>query len=462
MTDRPLVSIEAEHGVLGALMHKPELCESVGSFLDSSHFSDDDCALLYSAILACHSKGQRPDSITLSEIVPELPSGDMTIVSASQIMRDVPSAANGMTYAKVVKERHGARKLHEAGRRLMELAEQRGDLAEQYAAAQAQVMELGEVGDKQEVYTLAESLGPVFDEMEERRNKVKKIGIDFGLPALDKIVRSMRPGNLVVIAGRPGTGKTVLGSNLAEKIAIQDKGAALFFSLEMPKEELAKRTMAAQSEVPQHLLEDGSCLDNDDLAADMRAAVSVMSKADMRICEIGALPFNRLCAIARFQHRAKPLDVIVIDFLGLIGPDKSWRQQNRNLELGMMSRGLKALAKELGIPIIALAQLNRSIEGRAVAKPKMSDLRDSGEIEQDADVIIIAHRDEANTHGKAGVTEVEVVKVRHAQKGGCLLQLQGEIARFVPSALTADQYAAGAKREDDESKPKSSTASYLR
>ena len=457
MIDRPLIAIEAEHGTLGALMHKPELCEEIGSFLDPSHFGNEDNGFLYAAILACHSKGQRPDSVTMSEIIPELPSGEMTIIAASEIMHGVQSVANAMSYARTVKERHGARKLYETGQLLIELAMQRGSLADQYAEAQASVMALGEVGDKQEVYTLAESLDPVFEQMAQRRSGEKKIGLMFGLPALDAIVCGARPGNLIIVAGRPGTGKTVLGMGLAETIAIKSRGAALVFSLEMPKEELSKRTMAAQSEVPQHLIDSGECLDNQDHIDAIKGAVSIMRDSDLRICEIPALPFNRLCAIARFQHRAKPVQLIVVDYLGLIGPDPSWKALNRNLELGKMSRGLKALAKELGVPVVALAQLNRSIEGRADSKPKMSDLRDSGEIEQDADAIIIAHRDERNQYGSQGVTEIEVVKVRHAKAGGCLLQLQGDIARFVPSAITYEQYNASSLKTEE----RPSTAKFL-
>lgn len=452
MDNREPYSSEAELGVIGALMLNPDLCEQIGSFLDTTHFYSDDSAALYSAILLCHSRKQRPDWITLAEVMPEMPSGSPTLVYAGDVMRNTPSAANGVAYARVVLERFQARKLYEAGERIMQLAMTRGKIADQIATAQGEVMALNVEGDKPEVYDLAQALAPVFDEMESRWKGEKAIGLDFGLPDLDSIVRSMRPGNLVIIAGRPGTGKTVLGVGLAETQAIKMHRSALVFSLEMPKEELAKRSLAAQSEVPQQLIETGAALDSEEHTIAMEAAVSVMRKADLRICEIPALPFNRLCAIARFQHRAKPLDLIVVDYIGLVGSDPSWRFHNRNLELGAISRGLKALAKELGLPVVALAQLNRSIEGRADAKPKMSDLRDSGEIEQDADVIIMAHRDPKNEYSAQGVTDIEVPKVRHGQPGGCLLQLQGGISRFVPSAIPRAAYDAksGAAKESDQ------------
>lgn len=457
--ERDLVSIEAEQGVLGALMHKPDLCESIGAFLDSSDFSDDDHGVLYALILASKSKGHKPDSITLSDIRSELPSGELTIVYASEIMRNVPSAANGAQYATIVKERAYARQLYAVGEQIKELARSRGRIAEQVASAQAMTMSLGDVGERQEIFSMREALIPVFDEMEVRRNGEKEMGLMFGMSDIDRIVRGLRPGNLAIIAGRPGTGKTVLGCNLADRIATQEKRSALIFSLEMSKAELAKRSLSANSEVRQDWIETGEALDHHDAKEDVKAAVEVLSRADIRICETPALPFNRLCAIARFQHRAKKLDLIVIDYIGLVVGDPAWKNQNRNQELGAISRGLKALAKELEIPIVALAQLNRSIETRGDAKPRMSDLRDSGEIEQDADVIIMAHRDMTKEHGQNGITEIDVVKVRHAKPNGCLLQFQGEFARFVPSAVSFDAY--NKKDEKQDQNGQKSTKSFL-
>lgn len=434
LPERSLYSEEAEQGVLGALMHEPEQCEEVGAFLSPDDFFEPDHGSLYSMILGAHSKKIRPDSITLSEIRAELPSGELTIVYASEIMRNVPSAANGKHYARIVLERSRARKLYAVGEQLMEMAQQRGNVAEQIAQAQALTMGLVSHDERPDVVTLREAMVPVFDEMEIRWKGEKEIGLDFNLPDLDEIVKGLRGGNLVIIAGRPGTGKTVLGVGLADHVAIRKGGSSLVFSLEMPKAELAKRSLSALSSVSQNLIDSGKALDDDDAITRMTAAVGKVAEADVRICDKEALPLSRICSIARFEHRAKPLSLIVIDYLGLIAPEQNSRHQNRNQELGAISRGLKALAKELDIPVVALAQLNRGIENRADAKPKMSDLRDSGEIEQDADVIIMAHRDMASERGQNGLTEIDVVKVRHAHAGHCLLQFQGEFARFVSAA----------------------------
>ncbi|RVD77042.1 DnaB-like helicase C-terminal domain-containing protein [Pseudomonas koreensis] len=434
LAERPLVAIEAEHGVLGALMHSPDECEVIGAYLDVSDFSQEDNGALYALILASHSKKVAPDPITLSEIRAELPSGDSTLVYAAEVMRNVPSAANGRHYAKIVVERAKARRMYDVGQQLMELAMSAGKIPEQVSQAQALVMELNSREDSPDVVTMKEALGPVFEDMQDRIDGKQFMGLEFGLADLDKIVKCLRPGNLAIIAGRPGTGKTVLGMGLADRVATKKNGSSMVFSLEMPYKELAKRSLASESGVSQNKIETGEAILNDESAARITCAVAALSKADIRICDKGGLTFSRICSIARFQHRAKPLDVIVVDYLSLIATDPSAKLQNRNLELGSYTRGFKALAKELGIPVVVLAQLNRGIENRTDPKPKMSDLRDSGEIEQDADVIIMAHRDMDSERGQNGLTEVDVVKVRHAKPDFCVLQFQGEYARFVNAA----------------------------
>lgn len=437
--ERPLIAMEAEHGVLGALMKEPDLCETVGAFLAHTDFSYADNGALYNMILALHSKKVKPDPLALAEVRPELPSGDLTMVYAGELWSNVPSAANAVHYARIVQERAKARALYETGQRLMEIAQERGKISQQVAQAQALVFELTAQEETPDVVTLAEAMTPVFDQMEARFNGEKSMGLSFNLPDLDKIIQGLRPGNLAIIAGRPGTGKTVLGVGLSDEIAVKHGGSSLIFSLEMSQAELAKRSLAALSAVSQGKIESGEALRDEDAIMRMTATVAKVTNADVRICDKPALTFARICSIARFQHRAKPLSLIVIDYIGLIASDPSAKHQNRNQELGAVSRGLKALAKELGIPIVALAQLNRSIETRGDAKPKMSDLRDSGEIEQDADVIIMAHRDMQSDRGQNGITEIDVVKCRHAKPGYCLLQFQGEFARFVSCAQDREE-----------------------
>lgn len=452
MNNRPLFSDESEQGVIGALLINPELCETIGAFLSGAYFHDVDLGCLYGLALQCHSKGLKPDIITLSEQSERLPSGESTMFVTGTIQAGIKSAANAMTYARIVFDRYQARRLFEAGQAIMDLATSQGKINEQVSQAQQLLMALCVEDDEPDVVTYKEALGPAFDDMEARLEGTAEIGLSFGLPDLDKVVNGLRPGNLVVIAGKPGTGKTVMGTGLCDKIAIREGKSALIFSLEMGKKELALRGLASISGVSKNRLESGKAIEKSgsEEALKVTAAVAKMSTADVRICDKGALPFSRICNIARFEHRARKLDLIVIDYLTLIASDPGSKFQTKSAEIGSFTRGLKALAKELKIPIIVLAQFNRAMEGRgANSRPQMSDLRDSGEIEQDADIVVLAYRDEKSPHGANGITEWDIPKCRHAKPGFCLLQFQGEFQRFVPSAMSFDDY-----KQASEEKPK--------
>lgn len=438
IADRPLVAPEAEYGVIGALMHRPELIESIGAVVSPEDFFSDEASELYAMILAARSAGRPVDSVSLSDIRAELSSGELTIVRASEIMRDVPSAANGKEYARIVVERSKARKIAAIGQSIIDMASHARPLPGIIADAQEAVFALNSEDDEPDVITLREALGPVVDEMDARFNGEGINGHSTGLKDLDDVLQGLRESHVIIIAGRPGTGKTTLGLGIAEHLTIREGKSALVFSLEMSAKELSKRSLAASSAVSLGSIDTGQAMASDDAITKITGAVGRMHSADLRICQKGGLPLSRIRNIARFQHRAKPLDLIVIDYIGLIAPEAGSRQQNRNLELGAISRGIKAMAKELNIPVVALAQLNRSIETRSSKKPQMSDLRDSGEIENDADIILIAHRDTESDLGRSGVTEIDVVKHRHAAVGHCLLQHQGEFARFVNYAGTRE------------------------
>ncbi|WP_434695190.1 AAA family ATPase [Pseudomonas sp. Z1-14] len=439
IADRPLVSPEAEFGVVGALMHKPELIETIGAMVSPEDFYHSDAADLYAIILAARSAGRPVDSVSLADIRNELSSGELTIVRASEIMRDVPSASNGNEYARIVAERSKARKIADIGQSIIDMASHARPLAGIIADAQEAVLGLNSEDDEPDVISLREALGPVIDEMDARFNGEGINGHATGLTDLDELVQGLRGSHVIIIAGRPGTGKTTLGLGIAENLTIRNGKSALVFSLEMSAKELSKRSLASSSAVTLGNIDTGKAMGDDGQITMIKGAVSRMHAADLRICQKGGLPLSRIRNIARFQHKARPLDLIVIDYIGLIAPEAGSRQQNRNLELGAISRGIKGMAKELNVPVIVLAQLNRSIETRSSKKPQMSDLRDSGEIEQDADIIMIAHRDADSDLGRSGVTEIDVVKHRHASVGHCLLQHQGEFARFVNYAGRREQ-----------------------
>ena len=431
MKQRELYVPEAEDGVIGGLMIRPDLCEEVGSFLSAKDFGDEDRSMLFNLILSAHSKGVKPDPVTISDVCDFLPSGERTIFVASMIHSNVVSAANTIAYARHVLERSAARRLHELGQRIIELACTEGKVTAQIAEAQQSLFEMNVADDVPDVQHYKDMLSGVIQEMDDRLNGRLEIGLDFGLTELDHIVQGLRPGNLVIVAGKPGTGKTVLGTNLADKIASKEGKSALIFSLEMPGAELVKRALAAAGGVSKNWIDAGGA-SSDAHWASFTVAVNKLQNSDVRICDKGALTFSRICNIARFQHKAKPLHLIVVDYLTLIRPDRDDRYATRSQEIGSFTRGFKALAKELGLPIVVLSQFNRASEGRSAAesKPRMSDLRDSGEIEQDADIVILGHRGD-DEYGQKGLTHWNVAKVRHASPRACYLQFEGQFQRFV-------------------------------
>lgn len=453
MSQREYYSTEAEQHVIGCLMLKPELCEEIGAKVQGSDFCDEDLGSLYLMTLALHAKGVRPDAISLSDYKQSLPSGESTLYVAGMIQANVVSAANAKHYAKIVMERALARRTYESVQGMLTQLDEPGDISTLIGQWQQRLLDLSSSDGSPDVYTYADILPGVIDMVDERFNGKEPEGVSFDLPDLDAIIKKLRPGNLVVIAGKPGTGKTVLGTTLADKVAIKTGVGGLIFSLEMSKEELTNRSLCAIGSIDKSKMDAGK-LDDEDWPR-LTSAVNTLQMADVRICERPALTFSRLCNIARFQHRAKKLSLIVIDYLTLIRPDANSRHASRSAEIGSFTRGLKALAKELGIPIIVLAQLNRASDARADARPRLSDLRDSGEIEQDADVVILGYRDDKSEAGAQGLTEWDVAKCRHAKPGTCRLQFQGQFQRFV-SAEKSDAYSY----ERNVRKPKSAMADF--
>lgn len=442
MSERELYSEQSEHGLIMALMMKPELCEEVGAFLGAEHFGYVDNGALYSAILSLHSKAIHPDPLALAELIERLPSGEPTMPYAHQLWGNKASAENAVSFAKTIVDRHTARQMYEVGQRLMELACTKGDIVAQLSKAQGEIMGIGRHESSPDVISYRDLFDRVIEEIDQKMNGKEQAGIDIGLSDLDKIVCKFRPGNLVIVAGRPGTGKTVLATGLADKIATREGKSALVFSLEMPKEELALRSIAAAGGIDKGRLDSGKLLDDE--LVKLAKATDLLKKSDVRVCDKPALTMSRIVSIARFENRVRKLDLIVVDYLTMIATDPNVRHGTRSAEIGSYSRGFKNLAKELGIPIVVLSQFNRGMESRGGdGRPKISDLRDSGEIEQDADIVILGFRDESTPDGAGGVTEWDVAKVRHAKPGRCLLQFQGQYQRFLNSAVSWDDYKSG-------------------
>lgn len=429
---RALFSVEAEHGVLGAMMRDAEKIDLIAAKLAAGDFYEPDNAALFAAIIDCHADGMPVDAVTVGVTHQFLPSGERVLAYAGEIAKNVPSAANWEAYANVVKERAVLRRVVEAADSIRELVGEDRPVAEIIASAQQAVADLHDLGGGGQDYChVSEALPEVIDELDAKFHRRVDRGHSTGLPDLDGIIQGARPGNMIVIAGLPGSGKTTLGLQIAQHIATGGAGKGLVFSMEMSKKELINRGIASLGSVQLSRIDEGHSLEDGDWTG-ITVAVDKLQNSGLYLCDAPGLTAPRIRSIARHAQRTHGLDVVVVDYIGLIASEG--RSQNRTVELGRISTAMKTLAKELKLPVIVLAQLNRDSTKRPGKRPVPQDLRDSGQIEADADTVILVHRDNDTDQGQNGVTELIVGKCRHAKVGSCLVQHQGQFSRFVSFA----------------------------
>lgn len=425
---RELFSDEAEFGVLGAILLKPDLFDEISSRVAVADFHDLESAALYQVMIDCHAAGVPIDVVTLSDRRQNLPSGKPTIAHAGEVAMNVPSAANWKAYARVIRERAVLRQVVQAADVIRDQATDEVPLAEVIAMAQQATADLRDLDDdgQQDYYKASDILTTVIDTIDAKYSKTMPSGLSTGLEKLDELVCGLRPGNMIVVGGLTGSGKTILGLQIAQHVTCKLGGAGLAFSMEMTKEELITRGLASIGGISLSALDSGE-LEDDDWPR-LTSAVSVLNEAKLYVNDQAGMTVARIRSIARQCQRREGLSVLLIDYIQLISAESN---SNRSLEVGKISTALKNLAKELKIPVIVLAQLNRGSTNRPDKRPRPSDIRDSGQIEQDADVVILVHRDMDSEEGQNGVTELIVGKVRHARVGSCLVQQQGKFVRFV-------------------------------
>lgn len=425
---RELYSDEAEHALLGALMLDSDLFDSITTSVSVADFHDPENAALFQVMVDLHATGSPIDPVTLHNFKPYLPSGDTTLAYAVELSQKTPSTANWKAYAQVVTERAVLRRLVAAADVVRESASENRPVAEIIANAQQAMADLRDLDTGEPDYKrMDEVIARNVDIIDAKFNGAVQTGLSTGLADLDKLIRGLRKKTVTIVAGLPGSGKTTLGLQIAQHIACSGVGVGMVFSLEMPEEELGNRALASIGTVDLRKLDDGQ-LDDDDWPR-LTSAVSKIMDKPLYVSDKSGLTVARIRSVCRQVKRKHGLDVVVIDYIGLIGSDG--KAFNRTAELGKISTGIVNIAKELEVPVILLAQLNRDSTKRPGKKPIASDLRDSGQIEADAHCIILVHRDNDSEEGQNGVTELIMPKCRHAPVGSCLVQQQGQYARFV-------------------------------
>lgn len=447
----PPHSVEAEQAVLGSLLLEPHAWDQIADIIRREDFYRPDHQLIFDAIAELAGQAKPCDVVTVSQHLER--AGRLEAVGGlaylSGVVRDTPTAANVRSYAEVVRERSLLRQLIEAGTQMAASVFSNDGLSARDLVDQAEqkVFEIaeGSFRGRQGAVQVKNLLPQVIDQIDDwHQNPDKLRGLPTGFTELDKLTGGLRPGDLVIVAGRPSMGKTTLAVNMAEYAAVNPKTRAsvAIFSMEMPSDQVITRMLSSIGRVPLASIRSGRMSDED--WARITGATSQLQEAKIFVDETPALTPTELRARARRVKREHGLGLIVVDYLQLMQVPGT--KENRATEIAEISRGLKVLAKELSLPVIALSQLNRAVEQRESKKPVMSDLRESGSLEQDADMILLIYREEVydkNTT-KKGMAEIDLVKHRNGEIGTFILTFQGQYTRF--DNYAPDSYAEGALR----------------
>jgi replicative DNA helicase len=348
------------------------------------------------------------------------------------LISSVPTAANAGYYARIVRERSILRKLVEAGTRIVQLGygTDGGDVDELVNNAQAEVYAVTERRSSEDYLPLGEIIGGTVDEIEAAGHRGEgMIGVPTGFSDLDRLTNGLHPGQMIVLAARPAIGKSTLGIDIARSAAIKHNMTAVVFSLEMSRNEITMRLLSAEARVHLQKMRTGQMGEDD--WAKVAATMGKISEAPFFIDDSPNMSLMEIRAKCRRLKQRHDLKLVVIDYLQLMSSGK--RVESRQQEVSEFSRALKLLAKELEVPVIAISQLNRGPEQRTDKKPQMSDLRESGSIEQDADMVILLHREDAyeKESPRAGEADLIVAKHRNGPTDTITVAFQGHYSRFV-------------------------------
>ncbi len=431
----PPHSVEAEQSVIGGLLLDNRAWEQIADKLVDEDFYRHDHRLLFSAIRELESRNEPFDAVTLSQCLDKNGQLDQAggLLYLGRLAKDTPSASNILAYANIVREKSVLRQLIAVGTDISGsgyLPEGR-DSKELLDHAEKKVFQIAEQGARgqggfQDMKTL---LSKTVDKIDHLFNSDGGItGVSTGFDKFDEMTTGLQEADLVIVAGRPSMGKTTFAMNIAENAAIGDKLPVAVFSMEMPGDSLAMRMISSLGRVDQHHIRTGNLTDED--WARITSAIHILSEAKIFIDDTPAMSPNEIRARARRLKRQHGLGLIVIDYLQLMQVHGG--SENRATEISEISRSLKAMAKELKVPVIALSQLNRSLEQRPDKRPVMSDLRESGAIEQDADLIVFIYRDEVYNEDspQKGVAEIIIAKQRNGPIGKSLLTFLGKYTKF--------------------------------
>ncbi len=433
------ISVEAEQALLGSIIVNPDVFDRVGGIISENDFSVDEHKHIYMTLLKMYSQSKTIDVVTLVNALVEQGFRDEAggIQYINFMVESVPSAANAKDYAKIVKDKALLRRLIEVCDEINNDAySEASEVRTIIDSAEQKIFDLSHNSDSKEFRHIRDVLQNVYKDIETlAETKGAVTGAKTGFSGLDKMLIQMGKGDLVIVGARPGMGKTSFALNIATNVAKNTKKAVAIFSLEMSGEQLVTRIISSEALVDSHNLRTGQLRPEDwDNIADV---ISSLSGCDIYIDDTSAITTTEMKSKLR---RISNLGLVVIDYIGLM--QSTSNTDNRAQQVGEISRNLKIMAKDFGVPIICCAQLNRGTESRPGAgkRPTLADLRDSGSIEQDADIVLFLYRDEyykdisgaddAESADTANTAEVIVAKNRHGSVGNVKMGWIGQFTKF--------------------------------
>ena len=430
----PPQSIEAEQAVLGAMLIKKEAAIEAMEILQPEDFYRDAHRVVFEAIMAVFQNDSAVDMITVTE---QLKKSDMLekaggVAGVTALANAVPTAANVVYHAKIVREKAELRELINAGSEITGWAfEDSDDVDTVMDRAEKRILDVTARENSADFTPMKDIVIETFKQVENRAgNKGALTGVASGFTDLDKLTSGFQPSDLILVAARPSMGKTAFTLNIASYVAVHLDKPVAFFSLEMSKEQLVQRMLCSEGAIDSQRLRNGDL--NDEDWEHLIAAADRLTNAPVFIDDTPGITVMELRSKARRVKAEHGLSLVVIDYLQLMSGRGSKGSDNRQQEISEISRSLKALARELKVPVIALSQLSRSVESRQVKRPMLSDLRESGSLEQDADIVMFLYREDYydKETEQQNVTEVIVAKHRNGPIDTVRLYFDKEFTRF--------------------------------
>lgn len=433
MTKVPPHNLEAEQAILGGLMLDSELWDELTGLIDSHDFYRPAHKKIFEAIKSLHRKGLTADIVVLSNFIQQ--NNEMEAVGGTKYLAELidktPSTVYIEQYAKIVREKSLVRRMIQVSQKISDTGMTEGfeDVDRYLEAAESEVFNVAQTGSNNKGLTGPSELVQLsikkIEEMMSLKGSIT--GVPSGFIELDDMTAGFHGGELVIVAARPSMGKTALGLNIVAHAALREKKSIAFFSVEMPQEQLMMRILASESKINLGKIRVGQIDDNSWQRLIQTAAQ--LSESKLFINDTSGISPFEIRSIARKQKSKHGLDLIMIDYLQLMSMKQ--KMESREREVSEISKSLKALAKELNVPVVALAQLNRGVEGRSDRRPMLSDLRESGSIEQDADVIMMIYRDDYyERENPTGAAEIIIGKQRNGPTGTVKVRWEPSIGRF--------------------------------